>query len=92
MVAPQFSQVTSPVQVITCHFPSAAVMEHQLKTVHNNTGKLLLVAFSSNHFAVLEFNLTKRTVSVFDGLNLNITQWKDHVVHTLREYGIVDHR
>jgi hypothetical protein len=91
MAPPQFSQNLAPVQVITCNFPTAAVMEHQVKEVNNTTvKKLLLVAFSSNHFAVLEFDLTQRTVAVFDGLNLNISQWKDHVVRTLREYGIVD--
>ena len=86
---PQFLTLPNCVKVITCHFPTATVMEHQVTKVDDGITKLLLVAFSSNHFAVLEFNLLKKTVSVFDGLNLSINQWKDHVIRTLREYGIM---
>lgn len=86
---PPFMGVLNLVKIITCHFPKAVVMEHQVKALDKTVTTLLLVAFSSSHFAVLEFNVHKRTVSVFDGLNQNINNWVDHVIHTLREYGLV---
>ncbi len=62
-----------------------------MRKVDNIIMKLLLIAFSSNHFSVLDFNLPEQTAAVFNGLNLSINQWEDHVIHTLHEYGIVNH-
>lgn len=75
-------------QVITCHFPRGIV--RNVISLDPIVQKLLLVAYNAEHFAVLEFNIGIRTVLVFDGLNRNIDQWKYHVVHSLREYGLVN--
>ena len=45
-------------------------------------------AFSSGHFAILLYNLQEFTVTVFDGLYMDIKQWEHHIVHTLKYYGI----
>ena len=45
-------------------------------------------AFSSGHFAILLYNLQEFTVTVFDGLYMDIKQWEHHIIHTLKCYGI----
>ena len=48
----------------------------------------LTPAFSSGHFVVLLYNLQECTVTVFDGLYMDIKHWEVHIVHTLKYYGI----
>jgi hypothetical protein len=43
---------------------------------------------NSSHFAVLLYNLQTCTVTVFDGLYMDIKQWEHHILHTLKYYGI----
>jgi len=40
------------------------------------------------HYAVLYFNIDKQSVTVFDGLNQNIRKWQDHIIHTVKTYGL----
>ncbi len=39
-----------------------------------------------SHFAVLYYDIQVRTVFVFDGLNYQLTNWQDHVTHTIKSY------
>ncbi len=48
----------------------------------------MFTAFSHSHFAVLYYDLYESTVTVFDGLNMDIRKWEPHIVHTLKVYGI----
>ena len=78
------------VMVITCPFPQGQVLSDNGITLDNMISRLLLVVYKNQHFAVLEFNLHQHTIEVFDGLNYHIDQWKEHTIHTLREYGMVN--
>ena len=78
------------VKVITCPFPQAEVRESNVVKLDKMTATLLLVAFKNQHFAVLEFDVQMREVRVFDGLCRKIDQWKEHVIHSLRSYGLVN--
>jgi hypothetical protein len=40
--------------------------------------------YSHSHFAVLYYDLQEDTVTVFDGLHMDIRKWERHVVHTLK--------
>jgi hypothetical protein len=48
----------------------------------------LTPAFNKGHFVVLLYNLQECTVTVFNGLYMDIKQWEHHIVHTLKYYGI----
>jgi hypothetical protein len=87
---PQFAHESNRVKVITCPFPQAQVKASNVVMLDRMTSHLLLVAFKNDHFAVLEFNVSMREVLVFDGLCRKINQWKEHVIHTIRTYGLVD--
>jgi hypothetical protein len=36
----------------------------------------------------LYYDLYESTVTVFDGLNMDIRKWEPHIIHTLKVYGI----
>jgi hypothetical protein len=44
--------------------------------------------FNNNHFVVLYYDIAGQSVTVFDGLNMSIDKWLDHIVHTIRTYGL----
>ncbi len=46
------------------------------------------VVFHKQHYAVLYYNIANRSVTVFDGLNMDIQKWQDHVIHTVKTYGL----
>ncbi len=37
---------------------------------------------------MLYYNIAKCTVTVFDGLNATIKKWQEHIIHTLKTYGM----
>jgi hypothetical protein len=37
---------------------------------------------------VLYYDIIGRTVTVFDGLNQKISKWQDHIIHTVKTYGL----
>ncbi len=46
------------------------------------------VVYNRQHFAVLYYDIDERTVTVFDGLNQKISKWQDHIIHTVKTYGL----
>ncbi len=76
-------------KMIQCPYPRAIIKENNVLTVPTMVTQLLLIAHSNDHYVVLRFDLRLREVYVFDGLNYKIDNWKDHVIHTLRAYGII---
>ncbi len=54
----------------------------------DNATHFVTPAFSKGHFGVLFYNLQECTVTVFDGLYMDIKQWEHHIVRTLKCYGI----
>jgi hypothetical protein len=53
------------------------------------TQRILFLLFSTRTiFAVLYYDIAKCTVTVFDGLNASITFWQDHIIHTIKLYGM----
>ncbi len=55
---------------------------------YGDTTHFVSVVFNTDHFAVLNCDITKCTVTVFDGLNASIKNWQDHIIHTIKLYGI----
>jgi hypothetical protein len=46
------------------------------------------VVWNRQHYTVLYYNIEKRSVIVFDGLNQDICKWQDHIIHTVKTYGL----
>lgn len=74
------------IMMVYCPYPKAEIKE--VLAVRNNATHFVSVVFNQSHFAVLYYNLAGKTVSVFDGLNLKITNWQQHIIHTVQEYGL----
>lgn len=78
------------VRMIHCPYPQAKVYRDNVTVCDKRITHLLLIAFSRDHFSVLDFDLHMRTVGIFDGLNYKIDTWRDHITHTLWQFGLVD--
>jgi hypothetical protein len=46
------------------------------------------VVWNRQHYTVLYYDIEKRSVTVFDGLNQDIRNWQDHIIHTVKTYGL----
>jgi hypothetical protein len=46
------------------------------------------VVWNHQHYAVLYYDINKCSVTVFDGLNQDIRKWQDHIIHTVKTYGL----
>jgi hypothetical protein len=55
---------------------------------YGSTTHFVSVVWNRQHYAVLYYNIDKRSVTVFDGLNHDIRKWQDHVIHTVKTYGL----
>ena len=89
LTPPPFENAANRVKMIQCPYPKQTIKDENVLMVPNMVRWFLLIAHNENHFAVLQFDLQLGLVFVFDGLNFKIDNWKDHVIHTLREYGRV---
>jgi hypothetical protein len=55
---------------------------------YGNITHFLSVVWNDSHYAVLYYDIDKRTVTVFDGLNIDISNWQEHIIHTIKTYGL----
>ena len=46
------------------------------------------VVWNRQHYTVLYYDIDKCSVTVFDGLNQDIRKWQDHIIHTVKTYGL----
>jgi len=46
------------------------------------------VVYNRLHFAVLYYDIDEHTVTVFDGLNQKTSKWQDHIILTVKTYGL----
>ena len=68
-------------------YPNSVIHKKTFDVV--NTTHFVSVVFAKQHFAVLYYDLAGRTVSVFDGLDMDVKTWSQHISHTLWTYGLV---
>ena len=55
---------------------------------YGDTTHVVSVVWNRLHYAVLYYDIDKRSVTVFDGLNQDIRKWQDHIIHTVKAYGL----
>ena len=73
--------------MVLCPTPKAVIDEEHVLPYGDAT-HFVSPLDDSNHFAVLYYDLYECTVTVFDGLNMDLGKWKKHIVRTLKTYGI----
>ena len=55
---------------------------------YGSTTHFVSVVWNRQHYAVLYYDIEKCSVTVFDGLNKDIHNWKDHIIRTVKTYGL----
>ena len=45
---------------------------------------MLAVMHTKLHYAVMEITVDTKTIKIFDGLRLDLLEWKDHVIRVMR--------
>jgi len=88
LTPPPYANDINRVKMIQCMYPKGIIKKDNVLPLPPMVQWFLLIAHGSSHFAVLQFDLQLKMVFVFDGLNFKIDNWEDHVIHTLRRYGL----
>ncbi len=52
-----------------------------------NVTHLVSVVFNNGQYAVLYYDIVGHMMTVYDGLNVSIKKWQDHIIHTVKTYG-----
>ncbi len=84
---PNFIPANGGVTMALTPYPRAEVQECEVEKLPG-IANFVTVAYARSHFAVLLYDLPSRNVLVYDGLNMSLTSWKDHIIHTLKKYGL----
>jgi hypothetical protein len=74
---------TDRVMMVFCTYPKRQVTEI---LSYGNATHFVSVVFHKQHYAMLYYNIANCSVTVFDGLNMDIHKWQDHVIHTVKTY------
>ena len=75
------------IMMVLCSTPKAVIDEEHVLP-YGDAMHFVSHVYDGNHFSVLNYDLYECTVTVFDGLNLDLRKWEKHIVHTLKIYGI----
>ena len=70
------------IMMVMCPSPKGGNDEEHLLPYGDAT-HFVSPVYDSNHFAVLYYDLYECTVTVFDGLNMDLMKWEKHIVHEL---------
>ena len=76
---------SSPIKLIHCQCPGAIIESGMCQTLDASITQVVSIFHGSSHFAVMEADLSEKTIRIFDGLSYKLDTWKPHVVHVLKE-------
>ena len=71
------------VMLVLTPYPNKPIME---TLPCGDATHFVSVIFNSSHFAVLYCDINSGKVSVFDGRNMPVKLWMDHIFHTCKKY------
>lgn len=71
-------------QLIHCPHPNIHPAESECKSLHANVERLVSVLHDVDHFSVLEINIHRRSMTVYDGLKRELKRWDNHITNILR--------
>jgi hypothetical protein len=71
-------------QVIHVTYPKEVLTEESLVRFPHDVTRLVSVIHESLHYAVLEIDIPRKHIVIFDGLYRDMLQWMNHVVSSLK--------
>ena len=74
--------------IIKLVYRDYALNENESTFDHGDATHFVSVAFKHLHFVVLYYDIDKRQVIVFDGLNGSITYWSKQIINTIKMFGL----
>jgi hypothetical protein len=78
---PQLSHVT---------FPNSVMTIKDYKALPSSVKCIVSVMLTRLHYAVMEITIDTKTIKIFDGLNWDLLDWKDHAIRAMRNLMLVD--
>ena len=63
--------------MLLCPSPKAVIDEEHVLPYGDNATHSVSSVYDSSHFAVLYYDLYECTVTVFDGLNMDLRKWEN---------------
>ena len=78
-------------QLIHCPHPNVHPAESECKSLHANVERLVSVLHDVDHFSVLEINIHRRSMTVYDGLKCELKRWDNHIINILRRCKLRTH-
>ena len=71
-------------QLIHVTYAGGQVRLDQCSSLRADTTAVVAVCHERDHYAVLEINLTKKLIRIYDGLNMDLDRWFKHVFYALK--------
>jgi hypothetical protein len=78
---PQLTHVT---------FPNSVLVIKDCKQLPKGIQCIVAMMHTKLHHAVMEITVDTKTIKIFDGLRLDLLEWKDHVIRVMRIFILVD--
>jgi hypothetical protein len=83
------SQAKFPI-LIHITYPMEFLQEGQYKSVPQGVTKVIAVTHDRNHYGVLEIDIPKERVVMYDGLYRDLDRWMDYVFSALKHCMLCD--
>jgi hypothetical protein len=84
VIIPPFKN-EDPIMMASTPYPNKPILE---VLGYGDMMHFISIIFNTENFALLNYDIAKCTVTVFDGLNASIKNWQDHIIHTMKLYGM----
>jgi len=86
MSTPPFKNAANKVKMVMTPSPNEIITD---TLEYGDSTHFVSAVFNKGHFVVLYYDIKGYSVTVFDGLDMPISNWHTHIVHTIRTYGMV---
>ena len=82
--------IAETTQLIHCQNPRANPDESECNLLDPTPDRVVSVLHNVDHYSVLEADLKRRNVKIYDGLRRSLDNWKMHVVNIIKRCGQAD--
>jgi hypothetical protein len=84
MTPPPYKDAEKNIVLRFASTPSQIIDEDYCKDLGPGVTHIVTPAYTPGHFALLYFDLQEATVTVLDGLRVDIRKWERHIIYTLK--------
>jgi hypothetical protein len=75
--------------LVHCHTPNEKVVKESCQALDDKVHKVILILHGNSHFVVLEVDLTKRIVIIYDGLKYHFKLWLEHINNVMKRTELI---